>query len=152
MIDYFNGNIFNTKADIIAHCVNCRKVMGGGIALQIKKRFPIVYKKYCDILNKKGPDNCFGKSQLIQLDDIAIANLFGQKDFGTDKQYLDYNALESSFNHLLFQMNTHNLNSVAFPDMIGCGLSGGKREIVLEIISRIFNSVNIEIWKYDISR
>jgi O-acetyl-ADP-ribose deacetylase (regulator of RNase III) len=149
MIKYINGNIFDTKADIIAHCVNCKKVMGSGLALQIKNRYPIVFQKYCDIIDEKGPENCFGKSQIIQLGDIAIANLFGQMDYGTDKRYLDYSALESSFNHLVTQMRNHNLNTVAFPDLIGAGLAGGDRTVILNMISKIFYFNNVEIWKYD---
>jgi O-acetyl-ADP-ribose deacetylase (regulator of RNase III) len=149
MIVYINGNIFNTKADVIAHCVNCRKIMGGGLALQIKNRYPIVYQKYCDIIDEKGPENCFGKSLIIRLEDISIANLFGQMDFGTDKRYLDYSALESAFNDLTRQMENHNFNTIAFPDLIGCGLAGGNREVILKMISKIFNSYLVEIWKYD---
>jgi O-acetyl-ADP-ribose deacetylase (regulator of RNase III) len=152
MIKFINGNIFDTTADVIAHCVNCKKVMGGGIALQIKRLYPIVFQKYCDLLEEYGSEDCLGKSQLIQLKDLAIANLFGQKDFGTDKQYVEYSALESSFHHLFRQMIKHNLSSVAFPDMIGCGLAGGDREIVLKMITKIFNIFDVEFWKYDNSR
>jgi O-acetyl-ADP-ribose deacetylase (regulator of RNase III) len=93
-------------------------------------------------------DDCFGKCQLIQLRDIAIANLFGQKEFGTDKQYTDYGALRNAFIHLAKQMREHNLNSVAFPDMIGCGLAGGDRKVVLDMIREIFRTFKVEIWKF----
>ncbi len=46
MIKIIDGNLFDTKAKIIAHQVNCRGVMGSGVALQIKERYPYVYEMY----------------------------------------------------------------------------------------------------------
>ena len=37
------GNILSNNSGIIVHGVNCQKVMGSGIALQIKNQYPIVY-------------------------------------------------------------------------------------------------------------
>lgn len=39
------------KVDIICHQTNCKGVMGAGIAFQIKRTYPEVFKKYkefCD--------------------------------------------------------------------------------------------------------
>ncbi len=33
---------------IVCHQVNCKGVMGAGLALQIKNKFPMVYKNYKD--------------------------------------------------------------------------------------------------------
>ena len=147
MITFMKGNIFDSKTDVIAHQVNCQGIMGGGVAKQIKELYPIVFDAYKNLINEKGPDGVFGKCQLVQLKDVAIANLFGQKDFGTDKQHTDYAALKNSFIHLIKQMMNHNLKSVAFPDMIGCGLAGGDRETVLQMIREVFRFHKVEIWK-----
>ena len=37
------GNIFDTKASTIVNTVNCVGVMGKGIALEFKKKFPNMY-------------------------------------------------------------------------------------------------------------
>ena len=45
-----SGNILHSGADIIVQQVNCRGVMGAGLAKQIATRYPDVlamYKKYC---------------------------------------------------------------------------------------------------------
>jgi O-acetyl-ADP-ribose deacetylase (regulator of RNase III) len=139
------GSLFESQADVLAHQVNCMGIMGGGIALQIKERWPMVFQVYKRVLNEKGPEACMGKCQLVQLSDVAIANLFGQFDFGTDKQYTDYKALRSAFFNLKTQMAIHNLKTVAFPDMIGCGLAGGDRGIVLPLIEEFFPDA--EFWK-----
>ena len=49
-ITVINGNIFNTKAQTIVNTVNCVGVMGKGIALVFKLRYPSMfeqYQKYC---------------------------------------------------------------------------------------------------------
>lgn len=46
-----NGSIFNSKMQTITNTVNCRGVMGKGIALGFKKRYPEMFKDYkerCD--------------------------------------------------------------------------------------------------------
>ena len=37
MIQYYNGSIFDSKADILCHQVNCQGAFGYGIAGQVKK-------------------------------------------------------------------------------------------------------------------
>ena len=37
MLKIINGNIFDGNEDIICHQTNCLGIMGGGIALQVKK-------------------------------------------------------------------------------------------------------------------
>ena len=40
------GNIFESKAQTIVNTVNCVGVMGKGIALEFKKRFPDMFDEY----------------------------------------------------------------------------------------------------------
>lgn len=49
-IKIVRGNIFNTKAQTIVNTVNCVGVMGKGIALVFKLRYPLmfdIYKGFC---------------------------------------------------------------------------------------------------------
>ncbi|WP_411668007.1 hypothetical protein [Bacillus subtilis] len=39
MIKIIQGDLLEAKENIIAHQVNCKGVMGSGIALQIKKKY-----------------------------------------------------------------------------------------------------------------
>ena len=52
MIKYYEGDIFNSSADIICHQVNCQGAFGRGMAGQVKKLFPEVEKSY-KILTKQ---------------------------------------------------------------------------------------------------
>jgi O-acetyl-ADP-ribose deacetylase (regulator of RNase III) len=45
-IIYKNGDLFTSKADGYAHGCNAIGVMGAGIAVQFKKRFPDMFEEY----------------------------------------------------------------------------------------------------------
>ena len=51
MIEYINGDIFDSECICLVNPVNCVGVMGAGLALQFRKRFPKnyhVYKIMCE--------------------------------------------------------------------------------------------------------
>ena len=51
MIVYKTGNIFESKAQVITNTVNCVGVMGKGLALAFKDKFPEMFQDYkskCD--------------------------------------------------------------------------------------------------------
>jgi O-acetyl-ADP-ribose deacetylase (regulator of RNase III) len=41
-----SGNIFNSKADVLINTVNCVGVMGKGIALEYRRRYPNMFEEY----------------------------------------------------------------------------------------------------------
>ena len=40
------GNIFDSNAQTLVNTVNCVGVMGKGVALEFKKRYPEMFKEY----------------------------------------------------------------------------------------------------------
>ena len=46
MIHFVTGDIFDTAADIRVNTVNCVGVMGAGVALAFKRRFPEMFADY----------------------------------------------------------------------------------------------------------
>lgn len=46
MISYTTGNLFDSHAQALVNTVNTQGVMGKGIALQFKERYPNNYKSY----------------------------------------------------------------------------------------------------------
>lgn len=52
-IKIIKGNIWNTKCQVIVNTVNCVGVMGAGIALEAKLRYPEMFKKYQEICEAK---------------------------------------------------------------------------------------------------
>ena len=58
-IKQINGNIFNSKCQTIVNTVNCVGVMGKGIALVHKLRYPNMYEEYREHCENKLIKTCF---------------------------------------------------------------------------------------------
>ena len=97
-IETRTGDIFDSGAGIICHQVNCRGVMGAGLALQVKQRNPKVFREYAKLCRRFGFE-MLGQALILPMDmepTRCISNCFGQMGYGRDKQYTNYLALETS--------------------------------------------------------
>lgn len=121
-------NILNIKNGIIVQQVNCRGVMGGGLALQIRNKWPVVYKEY---RNKRKWE--LGDFQIIGVEpNIWVANVAGQFDFGHNKCHTDYEAWKRVLPKLAKLPR-----QLYFPYKIGCGLAGGDWDVMLPLIREL---------------
>ena len=157
------GDLLNAPERIIAHVVNCMGVMGGGVALQIRKKYPEVYTEYKEFCDNKRPDGgkednrmytMLGVADFVETrDHTFVYNLFAQFNYGTEKRQLDYDALTECLNDMCQQINTYaNFRDVekkvAIPYMIGCGLAGGDWSKVCSIIETVEAENGIEFIAY----
>lgn len=133
-------DILTVTEGIIGHQVNCKGVMGCGLALQIKRKYPKVFQQYKSHLNYAG----LGKIQIIKISDrLFVANLFSQDDFGNkDKIYTDYTALKKCFTKLNEFAQRSDLD-VYLPYKIGCGYGKGDWIVVTSLIEECFKEVII---------
>lgn len=83
-IKYITGDLFSAKKDsILVHAVNCKGVMGGGIAAVFKKYFPrmfLVYKNICDSYK----ENFLGKCYIYIDPQCYVVNLATSNGFGSE--------------------------------------------------------------------
>ena len=149
MIKQIEGNIFDCKEDIICHQTNCQGVMGHGIALQVKERYPKVYnfyKKCCELTKNK--KKLLGTVLYVDTEDgKIIANIFGQLNYGEGLQ-TNYGKMAIAFNSVHDYAKEENL-SVAIPYKIGCGLAHGDWNIVSKLIENIFDDIDCTIYKFE---
>jgi O-acetyl-ADP-ribose deacetylase (regulator of RNase III) len=125
------------RRGVIGHQTNLQGVMGGGLALQIRKKFPMAYGAYTALISKQKLGDC----QIIMVSrdngtpsqNLYIANLFGQDNFSTQKRETDYDALRSALRKLN-AWATENIVEVYLPHGLGCGLAGGDWSIVEHMI------------------
>jgi O-acetyl-ADP-ribose deacetylase (regulator of RNase III) len=82
-----NGDLLNVKEGIICHQVNTYGIMGAGLALSLKNKFPNVYKQYnehCRI-NKCDERTLHGSVLYVYATNkLIVANVFSQLSFETD--------------------------------------------------------------------
>lgn len=152
MINIITGNILNTDADLILHQVNPFGVMGAGLALQIKNKYPNVfteYKNYCLKFNNSY-NKLRGNLKIVPINDKqAVVNMFSQSGLSRHRVTTDYQALSHCLNRLHKIICKYDL-SLAIPYGIGCGLAGGQWEIVFKTIQDKFQNdkSKVLIYKY----
>ena len=162
MIVYKKGNLLESNCDIICHQVNCQRVMGSGIAKQIRDRWPEVYDDYCFNIDRMYNGDFVSKSSdllgMITWTELKngkyIMNFFSQDKFlPRDICHTDYEAFTDCCRTLKKFIAEYNLDKsktiIGFPYKIGCGLAGGNWDIVSAIIEREFEGYEVEIYEYE---
>ena len=136
-MNIINKDILTVTHGIICHQVNCQGVMGTGIALSIKKKYPIVYKKYRQECNEAANSSLLlGYTQFIVVNedaDLLVYNLFAQNFYGRDKRYTDYDALKKCL-RLIMNTFDYKIFPIYFPYKMGCNNAGGDWGIVSKLI------------------
>ncbi len=144
------GSILDATEDIICHQVNCRGVMGAGVAKVLCQRWPMIkhqYQWFCKTQFHDRPQDLLGKVQIVDVaPDKQVANIFGQLDFGRNshKKYTDYTALTNAFHTI---RNTYAGKSLAFPYGFGCGLANGDWAVVSKMIEMYFGDMDVTIYR-----
>lgn len=153
MIKIIEGNLFDTTAPVIAHQVNCRGVMGSGVARQVKKIDQGVFEEYRDLCYANYPKVLLGMAQPCYSKVLSkfIVNLFGQETYGTDpQQYTDISALFSALSGLRYFMIGRKEQRIALPYKIGCGRGRADWDKdIYPMIRLVFleTDIDIELWK-----
>lgn len=147
MVTLIEGNLFDTKAGIICHQCNCMGIMGSGVALEVKARFPEVFAAYYEDYTRgllKLGYVCFAPTG----DGRIIANMCGQKKYGYDgKKYTNYDELQQCMNRVNGYAENNDCKSIAFPYLMSCHLGGGDWSVVSEMIETTFTDFNVEIYR-----
>lgn len=129
--------------DAIAHVCNCQGVMGSGIALSIKERYPSAYAAY------KKHQEVFGGIELgtvsrTTLDDgrRQIYNLHAQEFYGKEKRHLNYEAFYECLIHLSKSLIHAKKKVLGVPYNMGCDRAGGHWKIVEAMLDSVFDEAS----------
>lgn len=140
-----NKNIFDTKCQTIVNTVNCVGVMGKGIALEMKNRYPDMFDKYKSFCDKKLIE--IGKLWLYKNDDNKWILNFPTKIHW--KNNSEYEYIEKGMQKFVETYKEKNITSIAFP-MLGCSNGGLDKDTVLNIMVKHLikcDNLIIEIYK-----
>lgn len=157
MIEIIEGNIVLSDKDIIVQQVNCRGLMGSGLAFTIMKRYNNVKSEYQAFRTKQlkkveADADLLGMVNYVDVyDEKIIANVFGQVDIrkGANDQtvYTKKEALLQGIRDVKAKAEQLNL-SVAIPTFIGCGLAGGDWNDIKPEIDVIFEGSSVDVAYY----
>ena len=144
-------NMLNSDAPIICQQVNCKGVMGAGLAKQIRNRYPDIYDYYRHAYT----GNHLKLGNVLFFDTLndnnqIIANLCGQDGYGRGMRYTDYDALKTCLNTVKTYATTNNIDRIGIPYGMSCGLAGGNWDVVTNIIKDVFKDTNITIEIYSL--
>lgn len=140
---FTTGNMFDCEAEAIVNTVNTVGVMGKGVALQFKERFPVNYSLYEAACKN-------GEVQIGKMFITSTNSLMNPKwiiNFPTKKHWMhksNYAYIENGLDDLLEQINILNIQSIALPPL-GAGQGGLKWEKVKQIIINKLGSLKIDI-------
>lgn len=140
------GNLFNTKAQALVNTVNCVGVMGKGIALEFKRRYPTMFNEY-QYKCKKGelrPGTIYTYSN----NNVLILNFVIKDDW---KQPSRVQWIESCLNEFITLYKNREIKSVAFP-WIGAMNGGIPLNIIKDTMRRYLSKltdVEIEVYDFD---
>ena len=144
MITLVKGDIFDSDAQTIVNTVNCVGVMGKGIALQYKNKYPDMFIKYRDICNRNLLD--VGKLWLYKDMDKWILN-FPTKKHWKDPSEIEY--LELGLQKFVDTYKEKGITSIAFP-LLGAN-NGGLRPLVsLTIMKKYLRLCDIPVFICDL--
>lgn len=156
MINFLNGNILNSKCNIICQSVNHQGVMGSGLAKQIRDKYPDIVNGY-ENMCRTHTFRSIMRNGLVHFHSVfdnkgvfqQIASIFGQEKYGKNKRHTNYTSLMNGFIRV-FEYAESQGYSIAIPYGIGCGLGGGDWETVLLLLKDVleyYPTLNIYIYK-----
>ena len=137
------GNIFDSKCSTLVNTVNCVGVMGKGVALEFKKRYPAMFSEY-QVLCKEGLVKP-GKPYLYRdLSGASVIN-FPTKDNWRSPSKFTY--IVDGLKWFRESYRELEITSVAFPPL-GCGNGGLSWDDVGPQMYRELKDLPIEIEIY----
>lgn len=150
-IIFKSSDIFASDMQTLVNPVNCVGVMGGGLALEFKKRYPESYKGYKEWCKDKPiPGSSFSFCRELELDSetLKFHNVICLPTKLHFKNPSTLHYVQSSLVLFCTLYKALNIKSVAFP-ALGCGLGGLSWDDVKPLMISHLEKVNIPIEIYE---
>jgi len=139
------GNLFDALVEALVNAVNCEGVMGKGLALAFKTRFPEMFASYREACrqNELRPG---GLHTFRSPGEPWVIN-FPTKNHWRNPSRLEY--IEAALPRLVTCVQNHGIRSIAIP-ALGCGLGGLDWNQVKPRIEAAFRPIehNVDIWLF----
>lgn len=149
MIRMVKGDILESDAPVIVIPVNCKGVMGKGLALQAKNKWPEmfeIYKSFCEGACPRFPSGLEpGGVVCIQNTPSQFIACLATKDDWKNPSKLEW--VERGLKELIVMSVKVNRCHIAIPKL-GCGLGGLDWCDVKPIVYRVFENTPITVDLY----
>ena len=144
-VKVIQGNIFTSECQTLVNTVNCVGVMGAGIALECRLRYPVMHDKYVRLCDENRIN--IGMLWIYKTPERWILN-FPTKRHWRYPSKADY--LHAGLEKFVTTFAQKEIQSIAFP-LLGADKGGIPQEDSLKIMRGYLERVdlNIEIYRYD---
>lgn len=149
MLQYIQGDLFQSNDVVLAHACNCRGAWGAGVAAIFRKKFPHAFQAYKRHCSDNLPLEILGTAFLADTGDGRwVACLFTSDHAGAGKlaptEILVHTA--TAMADLERQMTAYGQQSVSMPK-INAGLFAVPWENTEEVIAK--STLNITVYTLD---
>lgn len=143
MIRYVRGNLFDSGAQTLVNPVNCRGVMGKGLAKVFKDRWPEMFRQYQEACKKA--ELRIGFPLLFKAEDRQILSVPTKDDW---KKPSTLEMVEAGLRGIRERYRDWAITSIAMP-ALGCGLGGLEWSKVRPLIETHLADLPIGIEVYE---
>ena len=147
MIHTVTGNILDSHCQALVNTVNLVGVMGKGIALQFKTRFPENFRAYQEACRNR----TIGIGRLLLTEHVTLTSRQYIINFPTKTHWRlpsEYDYIASGLTDLLRMVDQYHIRSIAIPPL-GSGNGGLDWSRVKPMIERAFEGRDIEVHLYE---
>lgn len=143
MIEYKNGDILREDVEAIVNTVNCVGIMGRGLALQFKNKFPQNFKEYQ--LACKNKEVQLGKMFVHQTGQLINPKyIINFPTKGHWKQNSKIEDISNGLDDLITIIEKYSIKSIAIPPL-GSGLGGLDWKMVKKLIEEKLKNINCTV-------
>ena len=132
MLKHTKGNLLDLaeagEFDVVVQGCNCFNTMGGGIAREIRERYPMCAE--IDNLTAKGDHMKLGNWTEFDQGTFIIINAYTQYNMSQGTDVFEYTAFNLILEKLAFMYGN---KRIGLP-YIGMGLAGGNKDIIIPLI------------------
>lgn len=149
-----NGDIFTTDAKYIAHGVNCKGLMGAGIAKEFKQRFPEMHAGYVSRCadGRLTPGGFWVGTGMLDGRTVLPVNLASQDEPGANARYnYLFSAVQTFAHEASHPARLHMYGGIVAIPEIGCGIGGlewDRVKYMLICIEKMYPNIEFEAWHY----
>ena len=143
MVQIVAGDLFTSEAQTLVNAVNCAGVMGKGLALAFKRRFPDMFQDYKDRC-ARGQVR-LGEPYLCRRSAPPFILNFPTKDHWRSRSKLE--DIVAGVGYLQRHYVEWDITSLAVP-ALGCGLGQLDWATVGPILHRLFSELTIPVALY----
>jgi O-acetyl-ADP-ribose deacetylase (regulator of RNase III) len=144
MITFVQGNLFDSAAQVLTNTVNCVGVMGKGIALEFKGRYPAMFTEYRSRCERGEVRP--GQPYLWEDDRVQILNFPTKRDWRESSRLED---IDQGLQYLVRHYQDMGIQSIALPPL-GCGNGGLRWNDVRSLIETHLGALeDLDVYVYE---